>query len=428
MKRSNTFFYYIILSFLMCTCAHAIDNPHFWRATNFLTAFYEPRLARNWLTSFDATLGYGSTDKARNNNCGQKVPLLDIYGPANMQVLGINVPGKDMSNPGDIVLTQLALLPISDGFGKLSYDGRFKVIEANLCFSQNLACGFFLQGHVPVRRLTISDITVCDLSPTDCTDGPNQFTPAWQTFLALLPSILQKYGISTAPTTTSGIGDISFLAGWTNNYEETREIDYFDTSFRVGILFPTGKKRDEDLAFSIPNGYNGHFAIPATFDLAVGWYDWFTLGTHFGAMAFVRKNKVLRMKTDCGQSGFIKLAKGEARVDPGTIWEINAYAKADHVLCGFSFLVGYSFANKHRDTISPCDLAVFTPLIVNDDEMFLGWKMHTINFIAEWDFATYECPWMPRYGAFFNLIVGGRRIFNTHVGGFQIGVDFACDF
>lgn len=419
----------LIIAFLMGSRAYSIDNPHFWRATNFLQAFYEPRLARPWLTSFDATLGYGSTDKARPGDCGgQKVELLDIYGPQNMQVLGINVPGKDLTNPGDIVLTQLALLPINDGFGKLSYSGRFKVVEANLCFSQNLMCGFFVQAHLPVRRLTVSDISVCDLSPLDCVNGPNQFTPTWQAFLTLMPSIFKKYGISVAPTKTTGVGDLSFLGGWTNNYEDTQEIDFFDTTFRIGVLFPTGKTRNEDLAFSIANGYNGHYAVPASFDAAVGWYDWFTLGIHFGGMAFTRKTKDLRMKTDCAQSGFIKLAKGQARVDPGTIWEINAYTKADHVLCGFSFLVAYSFANKNRNTISPCDLTIFNPLIVNDDPMYAGWKMHTINFIAEWDFATYENPWYPRIGGFFNLIVGGRRIFNTNVGGFQIGLDFASNF
>jgi hypothetical protein len=428
MKKSNVIARILALTIIISPHVYGIDNPHFWRATNFLTAFYEPRLARNWLTSFDATIGYGSTHKSRNDICGMKVPLLDIYGVQNMQALGINVPGKDLTNPGDILLTQLALLPINDGFGKLSYSGKFTVVEANLCFSQNLMCGFFVQGHMPVRRLSVSDIIPCDLSPTDCTNGPNQFTPTWQAFLTVLPTIFEKYGISPAPTRTTGVGDISFLGGWTNNYEDTREIDYFDTTFRIGILFPTGKTRNEDLAFSIPNGYNGFYAIPASFDAAAGWYDWFTLGVHFGAMAFIRKDKNLRMRTDCAQSGFIKLAKGHARVDPGTIWEINAYTKADHLICGFSFLVAYSFANKDRDIISPCDLNVFTPTIVNNDQMFLGWKMHTINFIAEWDFATYECPWYPRVGGFFNLIVGGRRIFNTNVGGFQIGIDFASDF
>ena len=126
---------------------------------NFLPEFYEPRFAMDWLTSFDFALGFGSTHTGRDGD-GTKVPLLDIYGLYPMQALGINVPGKDLSRPGDIVLTQLALLPPNDGFATLSYGGKFQIIEANFSFSQNLTCGFFVQAHLPVRRLQITDITV----------------------------------------------------------------------------------------------------------------------------------------------------------------------------------------------------------------------------------------------------------------------------
>jgi hypothetical protein len=289
-------------------------------------------------------------------------------------------------------------------------------------------CGFFVQAHLPVRRLTITDISYVDLSPTDCSNGPNQSTPVWQSFLALFPSILQKYGLNINPTHTTGIGDLSILGGWTNNYEDTQEIDYFDTTFRAGILFPTGKKKNENDAFSIALGYDGHFAVPISFDAAVGWYDWFTLGAHFGAMPFTTKKQNLRMKTDCEQSGLITLAQGMARVDPGTIWEANVYAKADHVICGLSLLLGYSFVNKNNDTISPLNTILFNPIIVNNDPVFLGWKMHTINIIADWDFAYYDCPWLPHIGAYGNIVIGGKRIFDTNVGGFEAGINIACNF
>ncbi len=54
--------------------------------------------------------------------------------------------------------------------------------------------------------------------------------------------------------------------------------------------------------------------------------------------------------------------------------------------------------------------------------------MHVINFLAEWDFARYDRPWLPRVGGFFNLIVGGKRIFNTNVGGISFGIDVASNF
>ncbi len=405
----------------------AIDNPHFYRATNFLPEFYEPRLAKDWLTSFDATLGFGSTHTARNGQ-GDKVPLLDIYGTYNMQVLGVNVPGKNLTRPGDVVLTQLSLLPANDGFAQLSYKGKFSIIEANLSFSQNLNCGFFIQAHIPVRRLEITDITQVDLSPLNCDNGPNINNPTWQSFLALFPTILQNYGLSADPIKKTGVGDLSVLGGWTNNYEDTQEIDFFDTTFRFGVLFPTGQKQSIHRAFDLPTGYNGHFAIPISVDFAVGWYDWFTLGAHLGAMPFFKKKQELRLKTDCLQSGLIFLAAGRADVHPGTLWEANAYVVADHVICGLSLLLGYSFANQNSTTVQPLNTALFSPAIVNADQRFLGWKMHTFNIWADWDFATYNCPWLPHIGAFYNIVVGGKRIFDTNVGGIEAGINIVCNF
>ena len=415
----------LIASALAIVNIFPIDNPHFYRATNFLTAFYEPRLAWPWLTSLDASVGFGSTRTGRNGQ-GVKVPLLDIYGTYNMQALGINVPGKDLTNPLDIILNQLALLAIDDKFAHLSFRGKFKIIEANFSVSQNLLCGFFVQAHLPVRRLEVTDVSYVDLSPIDSA-GPNINTPVWQSFLAQFPNILARYGLSIAGQTTTGVGDLSVLAGWTNNYEETQEIDYFDTTIRAGVLFPTGKKKNENQVFSIATGYNGHYAVPISLDFAVGWYDWFTIGTHIGAMTFFKKNHNLRVRTDCLQTGLIRLAQTNASVKPGALWEANAYMLADHVICGLSFLAGYSFANKNEDLIDPIN-SLFDMQIINGDPEFSGWKMHTINFLVDWDFSTYDRPGLPHIGFFYNIVVDGRRIFNTNVGGFEVGINFACSF
>lgn len=417
----------IILLMLGYSLVFAVDNPHFWRATNFLPQLYEPRFAYNWLSSVDISVGAGSTRHGRNN-MGDTVALLDIYGTFNGQALGINVPGKNMTNPGDLIMTQLTILPTNDGFAHVSFGGTFKLIEANFCVAQNFGCGFFLQAHFPVRKMELTDISMTDLSPVDCDNGPNINTPTWQSFLALIPSILTKYQLSIAGYNKTGVGDLTILCGWTNNYEETQEIDYFDTTFRMGVLFPTGRKRNIDIAFDIANGYDGFYAIPITFDIAAGWYDWFTLGMHIGTMPFIKEHRLMRLKTDLNQEGFIKLAMGTASVHQGTIWEANAYVCADHVLCGLSFLAGYSFATQNKWYVSPDDTFLFPEIVVNSDEQFSGWKMHTINLLLDYDFATYDHPWYPHLGFFYNVVIGGQRIFNTNVGGIEFGVNIGCSF
>lgn len=310
----------------------AIDNPHFWRATNFLPEFYEPRLAWPWLTSGYMTLGFGGTHSATRH--GLTVPLEMFFDPL-------------IINPHPI---------------------HFKVAEANLSLSQNFSRGFFIQGHIPIRKLSFNH---------EHTGQDHHHR---------------------------GFGDLSVLGGWTINYENTQDLDYIDATIRFGGLFPTGSKRNFDLLVDVSNGYDGHYALPVSLALAVGWYDWVTAGTFFGVMPFFKKTE-----------GFDELLN-----KPGTLWEVNAYLKADHMLLGFSFLINYSFAHQARSS--------FTNGVSIPQPGFLPWTMHTLNFLAHYDFATYQKPYLPEVGFYYNLIVGGKNIFNTDMGGFNLGINIACRY
>lgn len=318
----------------------AIDNPHFWRGTNFLPEFNEPRLAWPWLRSGQVTLGFGTTESARDA-AGNSVPLIDLYDPALT------------SNP--------------------TFDHvRFHIIEANLSASQNFDRGFFIQAHIPLRKLSFTH----------------------------LPSLEQLQGQHTH----RGFGDLSILSGWTLNYENTQELDYIDATFRAGVLFPTGAKRKLIYLIDISNGYNGHYAFPLSVDAAIGWYDWITVGAHGGVMLFLSRSLEYELLYP----------------SPGTIWEANAYFKADHMLLGFSFLFDYSYAHqtgpKNQITLD------------NIDPQFNSWTMHTLNFLVSYDFANCQQPYLPEVGFYYNLIVGGKRIFNTDMAGLSLGLTFDYNF
>ncbi len=413
----------LLFSLIISTLANAADNPHFYRATNF---YGEPRLERPWLGSIDVTAGGGATSHARNA-CGEKTCLLNIYGLHNMHMLGAGVPNKDATSPVDIALTNLALIPGRDHFGELLYTGRFSIVEGNFKITQNLKRGFFLLVHVPVRRLTISRINFCDESPIN--DAfPNIDTPAWQTFLNLFPAILQKYNLSTAPISHRGAGDTTLYGGWTYNYQETETLDYIDSTIKIGVLFPTGALKNENLVFDIPLGYGGHWGIPFEFEGSFGTWDWLTVGVHAGAIIFFDKTKCLRMKTDINQNGFIKLAQGTACVEKGSLWNAGIYFKADHICRGFSLLAGYSFVQQSADWVMPCNCTIFNETIVNSDQSLQKWNMSTVHLLADWDFTREHMRCGPRIGAFANIEVGGKRTFNTSVGGGSFGLDIAWEF
>lgn len=417
--RAPLFFYCL----LFCSSTYAIDNPHFYRAPYL---WPEPRLEKNWLFSWDMSFGGGTTSKGRNE-IGKTTCLLAIYGPENAKNVGAGVPNLDPANPFEKILIDLAALPDNGTFGQLEFCGKFHLVESMINVYQNLVHGFFLHAHLPLRSLKINQITHRDLSPDDG-PMPNKTNQTWQTFLQQFTTILAQQHISLKGAHQIGTGDFSVLAGWTFNYQDTIEWDYIDVTSQWGILFPTGKKKNEGQPFDLPLGYNGFFGIPLKFDCAAGIYEWLTLGAHVGALFFLKKDKTIAVQTALNQNGFIKLAQTKACVDQGTIWEVSAYIKADHFVKGASLQIGYSFHTQDRTTIEPQDPALFDPLIVNNDSQYGSWRMHTLHFLFEYDFARQRNCHLPRLGCWFNYVITGKRIFSTHVSAPYIGVDVAWCF
>ena len=411
----------------------AYDNTHFYRANNL---FFEPRLERDYLTTFDTFFQGGSTSCGRNA-CHDTVPLFDIWGTSDMHELAIGVPCKDLSNPLDVIIQQLSLIPSrcitsqdacekTFEFANFSISGEFEIFEFYLSIIQNIKHGFFFHLYFPIRKLKISDTCFKDISPEDDT-CPNVDTPIWKIFKNNFQKILARWDLSTEPVNGTNIGDISFVLGWTHSYKRTQVIDFVDATIRLGVLVPSAPLANPDQIFSLPFGYDGHTAAIIDGQFAFGAFDWLSLGAYFDVLVFGSKTKCLRLKTGLHQSGIIKLAKDEVSVSKGPLWQVGGYIKADHFARGLSFLFGYSFSSKNSDCITPCDPEKFNPSIINSDEMLQGWKMHTINLKAEYDFAREGKMFGPRVAFYYNRPVGGKRYFTTGIIGGNLGLDIGWD-
>jgi hypothetical protein len=129
------------------------------------------------------------------------------------------------------------------------------------------------------------------------------------------------------------------------------------------------------------------------------------------------------MKTDEKQSGFITLAKGPASIEQGTIWETSIYTKADHFAKGWSLLFGYTYTKKDRDCITPNNLITFKPAIVNSDLRYRSWRAHVIHFMGGYDFASDCKDKKPELYFFYNMVVGGTRVFDTSMNAISLGMN-----
>lgn len=399
----------------------AHDNAHFYRAPYVP---FEPRFERPGLMSLDVYFGGGGTKKARNSS-GQLVALLDLYGSHNMQALGLTLPHDN--GPFVNVLRDLAALPAREQFGFLSIEGTFDFLETTISLIHNFKYGFFVQAHLPVRHIEIDTINYRDLSPQDAI-FPNYNTPAWQEFLKNFDAILNHYHLKNNQFHHTGPGDLSLLVGWSHNYQETIDLDFIDIAVQGGILVPTGTRRNQNELFSIALGYNGHWGLPFNLALAIGSYEWLTLGGFLEALFFIPTSATIRMNTHPCQQGLITLNRGNATINKGSIWHTGGYIKADHFSRGLSLLVGYSYALERETHITPYDHTLFNRATVNSAQIFKGFSMHTLHIGAEYDFTQQNWRFGPRIGITYNQPLAGIRTFNAQSTAGIWGLDILWDY
>jgi len=421
-KRS---FLRLLLFALIACCSHyalhSYNNPHFYQSFHIPD---EPRFQKPWLTSIDVDLSGGRTSTGFNAH-GLAVPVLDIYGFHNMHQLGSGVALRDPHNALDTIITDLSLVPAHEPFGLLSYQGKFSTLELNLTYTQNITHGFFLEANIPIRALCIDHIHVIDLTPDS--GLYNKHTPEWQRFFESFDAILERYGLSQKPLRETHTGDTSLLFGWAINYQNTHVLDFIDMTIKTGILFPTGKKSDKNTLWALSWGYDKHWGVPLSCDIACGCYDWLSAGAHFDILPFAQKTEIIRMKTAPAQSGLIKLAEGQAIIHHGSIVVASVYLKADHLARTLSFLTGYSYARKNKDTVIPINTHTFDLSIVNSDETFHAWTTHTLHIALEYDFTKENNVLGPRLGFSINIPVAGKRIFKTVMSDITFGLEISAD-
>ncbi len=393
------------------------DNAHFYRSPYF---WGEPRFERSKLSTWQAYFGWAYARNGRNAK-GKKTNILDIYGPYNMHNAAAGVPNLDPNNELDAILIDLnEVTNVSKNFGNLQFEGKFHSFEILLEAYQNICAGFFLHVMIPIRKLKINRISSKDLTPKN-----EESNPVWQQFRRNFGAILERQRVSIAPFSKMGLGDVTFTAGWARNYEDTETLDFIDIDARIGVLFPSGKPRNEDEIFSLPLGYNKHYGVPLTFNSSLGLWDWLTAGFHISALFLVHRMQSIRVKTDVIQSGLIKLAQTQAKVDPGSLLNLQVYLKADHVTHGISTYLIYHFNYREPTTIINKGSIEFDKLALLSDQSYQSWRMHSLQFGFEYDCASKITDVGPRLGIFYNHVLNGKRIFNADLKYGSIGFDLA---
>jgi len=423
-----------LLAISLSTSLAAIDNAHFYKAANLhrssTTSWFDELKNyenSNWLTKIDATYAYGDTRSCWDKN-GKTASLLNSTGNQNMLYIAQNVakvPSIDQYT-NFLAAAAISQAATNGTFGQLVFNGKFRINDINLNIRQNIAAGFFLELLTPIRNVSFKNISYTDLSPDDGIYSKTNST--WIQFKNSINTFLNDYGYKAYNKgyDKTGFGDMTLLLGWEGLFQTGgKDPIKFAFTGKTGVLFPTGTKEKTDYLFSVPTGYNGHWAIPIFVQLDVMPLKWLTFTGDASAAFFFDETMNKRMKTFSKQQGYIKLAQGRAKEGKGVLWHLGLDAKLDHFFQGVSVLFGYSYNKQEKDSLKPNNTTLFDGGLVESDSLTRGFTTHVFHLMADYDYSIHmeDSTWAPRISIFYNYPFAGKNMFKTDLIGAGLGFD-----
>jgi hypothetical protein len=184
-------------------------------------------------------------------------------------------------------------------------------------------------------------------------------------------------------TAQLGFGDIDWYVRVGNMWDYTMRFRRIDAGGRLGVLCPTGQKRELDRPASIPFGGNGYWGAYAAFD---GMFelreDWKT-GLWFRVSKRFPQTRVNRMPAGLEPENFGVIVN-EARVNPGTTVVFAPYFALENLRKGLVLGLNYYLTWHAQDGWTQCSDCP-APAMLNEVERVSGWvsEYFTINVLYD---------------------------------------------
>ncbi len=192
----------------------------------------------------------------------------------------------------------------------------------------------------------------------------------------------------------SGVGDLTAIASWERFFPQARP--YLRNVFlniRGGLVFPTGKKTDEDIFFAPAFGNDAGLGIIGGFNLELHFCKNLNFGADVELMNLWGISRMRRIKTDPAQTDLLFLQKVPVCEDPGFVQHFTLYGEAFQFLSTLSARVAYQFTKQEEvklyldtDHFSHTIANNTESLIANNAESLREWTTHSAVFTLSYDF------------------------------------------
>lgn len=453
----------ILVGMIMLSSGYAVatvDLPTFYHAPFFQgDGRSNPG---NWATKIMVRYGGGHTWDSLDEQ-SKKRTLFSSVGSLDIARLGFGTTINQVNQPltyqywghGNNTATplfnNLALPTGSDA--KVDLTGRLDAKDLGIELTQHIKYGLFAHVYVPFRQVTIDRIGY-KYKGAAVVNGQNMAA----FFNSEFDKVLKEQGMNplVSPFKKSGVSDVTASLGW-HGYGAIGSEWIMDLagSVQAGVIAPIADKLDDKYVAAVPLGYNNSWGFLARGTGEIGVLDWIAVGAYADALLFLGQTQSLRMRTFEQQSGWLRLGKGFAKVETGTLWDFGGYARIGALIHGLSLFAGYSFTRQESTTLTTKDsnFSVMLTLnevstgavtaqnilkqsnaqgdmdfVVNADKRLAAWETHALHFGATLELGGKKSEIVPRLQAEYTYPFDGKNIFKAPVLGGTAGLQFSLGF
>lgn len=415
-----------------------VDLTHPFVATNFFRPYDQAIRVpfndhNNWQVGFFVESGEKSHGRTPDN---EKANVLALYDAGQNVISMLNAPADTNPEQTTISCIRNTLViggPVADNgnVGLMSFRGKFSALQAHLMGAYRLPITsidvpgiFALKVFLPIVHKKIKDLQIKDLATNDDFGGllaaplDKPLIDQIKNNLAQLTNTLGE-GLNISEWSKTGLGDLAVMLEWQHWMRQYKDyLKEVTIIAQAGFSCPTGSKRNENQAFSMPLGTDGAWGVPFGMGIDLG----FTYNIHAGInadfVALFDKTHTRRLKTDRRQTDFLLLNKGRATKEYGFSWQFHLYLGAHRFFNGLSTQVAYQFLKHDSDHLTATDNK-FNSDIINATLTLREMTSHNLIFKLGYDHTSNSSV-----SLFVRVPVGGKNIIDPLSIGGQIALNF----
>lgn len=242
----------------------------------------------------------------------------------------------------------------------------------------------------------------------------------------LIAQVEDIAGLNLRGWKRTGIGDLVVQVDWTRDFPQCRSLlSHVRTIARVGCIFPTGKRMDENRLLAFPFGSDGAWGLQFAggLDLSFGYTLRGGIDVQFEYL--FGNTRCRRVKTAADQTDLLLTQSALVYREFGLGQQYNIYLESCDLWRNTSFKINYQLLKQNDDRIDIASDRIDSRL-ANTAESLFDWTAHSLIFMVRHElWRDYESSRVyPSLLGWIKWGFNGKRALLANTIGIQFNIAF----